>query len=106
MLKAAFPFQPSKHDEVTKGLHETLKAISVYLGNNNWTTGNQITIVDFWLYETLIWYTRFDKDFLSPYGNFLKFLQRFEELPAIKSYISGPNYIEGPCINPIAVKKI
>lgn len=98
--------QPLKQEEVFKGLHEKLQGISKFLGNNKWITGDEITFVDFWLYETLIWYTRFDKDFLEPYANLLEFIKRFEDLPSIRKYMNEPNYIHGPCINPIATKKI
>ena len=39
-----------------KTLHEKLLALSKYLGANKSITGDAITFVDFWLYETLIWY--------------------------------------------------
>ncbi len=88
-----------------KGLQDKLQSISNFLGNNKWITGDEITFADFWLYETLIWYKRFDKDFLLPYANFITFIDRFEDLPAIKKYMNDPNYIDGPCINPMATKK-
>lgn len=94
-----------KEEEVFKTLHEKLQDISTFLGNNNWITGDTITFVDFWLYECLIWYTTFDKDFLNSYANLLEAKKRFEDLPAIKKYINEPNYIPGPCINPLAKRK-
>ncbi|XP_037047303.1 glutathione S-transferase Mu 1-like [Bradysia coprophila] len=102
----AYEYDPLKEDEKYKALHEKLAAISKYLGSNKWITGDVITFVDFWLYETLIWYIRFDEKFLDPYANFAEFIKRFEDLPSTKKYMNDPKYIQGPCINPLAARKI
>ncbi|KAJ6646381.1 Glutathione S-transferase [Pseudolycoriella hygida] len=102
----AYEYDQSKQEEVLKNLHQKLTNISKFLGSNKWITGDEITFPDFWLYEALIWYTRFDNDFLDPYANFLEYIKRFESLPAIRKYMEEPNYIQGPCINPLAKKKI
>jgi len=58
--------------------------------------------VDFILYEILYHYTSFDANYLAPYEGLCAYKRRFEEIPTIKSYMASPDYIKGPCINPMA----
>lgn len=86
------------------GLKDKTLSVSKFLGKNKWLTGDKLTFVDFWLYEVLVWLTTYQKDFLKSYPNLQDLKKRFEEIPSIKKYINQPNYIKGPCINPLAKK--
>jgi len=83
-----------------------IKQLEDFLGSKKFLVGDQITYVDFIMYEMLFHFTTFQQDYLGKYLNLQKFKQRFEELPAIAEYIASSDYIKGPCINPFAKIKI
>jgi len=83
-----------------------LKRIEEYLGNKNFLLGDQISYVDFIMYEMIYQITVFQADYFEKYPIFLKFKKRFEEIPAIAEYIASSESMKWSCINPFAKIKI
>ncbi|OXA49673.1 glutathione S-transferase Mu 1 isoform X2 [Folsomia candida] len=81
-----------------------LEVLNKFLGNKKWVLGDQISYVDFMLYEILHQYSLYDPKYLSPCGALLKLKANFEELPAIKKYMASPEYIAAPCFHPMYAK--
>mmetsp|Transcript_24778 Transcript_24778/g.32371 ORF Transcript_24778/g.32371 Transcript_24778/m.32371 type:complete len:267 (-) Transcript_24778:287-1087(-) len=85
-----------------------VEKLSGKLDSNNWFTGDKITVVDFVLYELLdqsrIMQKRIcnKEDLFNNYPNLAQFLDRFEELPAIKAYMKSERFMKGPINNKIA----
>ncbi|XP_064099720.1 glutathione S-transferase Mu 6-like [Macrobrachium nipponense] len=81
-------------------LKETLKLLSNILGNQTWFVGDKITLADFVLYEELYVTTFMDPTYLDSFQTLKNFVKRFEELPAIKKFMSSPRYIKYPINGP------
>ncbi|XP_021952842.1 glutathione S-transferase [Folsomia candida] len=81
-----------------------LDLVHTFLGNKKWILGDQISYVDFMLYEVLHGYSLYDPEFLKPYPGLLKLKANFEEIPQIKKFIASPEYIKGPCYHPTFMK--
>jgi len=100
--------------EYTEELHKKYKATEVvklarlsnFMKDNEWITGNDITYVDFFLYEVLHQFKKFDPNCFDKFQNLDALLTRFENLPKIKEYISSPDFIQGPAMNATAKYQI
>ncbi|CAL8149212.1 unnamed protein product [Orchesella dallaii] len=98
----------------TEEWHKKYKAIEVvrldrlskFMGDNDWMTGNDISYLDFFLYEVFYQFKKFDPHCFDNFQNLDRFLTRFENLETIKDYMNSPNYLHGPAINIIAKYKI
>ncbi|XP_066986989.1 glutathione S-transferase Mu 6-like [Macrobrachium rosenbergii] len=81
-------------------LKETLKLLSNILGNQSWFAGDKITLADFVMYEELDVTSFMDPKYLDSFPNLKNFVKRFEELPAIKKFLSSPrhfkSHVNGP----------
>jgi len=78
-----------------------LKYLDTFLENKKFVLGNQITFVDFFLYEMSYHVTMYKGDYLDKYSNLAQFKKRFEELAPIAKYIASKDYIKAPCVNPM-----
>jgi len=74
-----------------------LQLLSDYLRNQKWMIGENLTYVDFWLYEMMKNHQMFDPKMLSPYPNLVSFVKNFENLPQISNYLNSDNFMAGPC---------
>ncbi|CAL8136797.1 unnamed protein product [Orchesella dallaii] len=87
-------------DELAKAFKETaavrLGRLSTFMKENEWITGNDITYVDFFLYECLYQFKKFDANCLDKFPNLAGLITRFENLPEIKKYIGSPKFLQGP----------
>ncbi|XP_013392126.1 glutathione S-transferase Mu 1 [Lingula anatina] len=99
MFKADFK---AKKEEFLKGLPDTLKSYSDFLGDNPWCAGKSITYADFGLYELLDWFRRFEPGCLDKLPNLVAFCNNFEALPAMKKYMSSAQFLKDPILNPFA----
>jgi len=76
---------------------DRLKMLSDYLGNQKWMTGENLSYVDFWLYEILKNHSMFKPDLLSQFTNLVDFCKNFENIPQISTYLSSDKFVAGPC---------
>ena len=56
--------------------------------------GNAVTIADFEMYDALKWHDELDDKLVAKYGNLKEYLDRFENLPKVKSFIKCPYYMK------------
>ncbi|XP_037084259.1 glutathione S-transferase 2-like isoform X1 [Pollicipes pollicipes] len=78
------------------------KQLSDYLGSNKWFLGDRITYVDFLFYDVFTNWHDLDSHLLDATENLRTFRQRFEALPAIKSYMTSDRFIKWPINLPSA----
>lgn len=97
----------SKDYETLKGnyfkdLGKKLEIFDTFLGSNDWFAGDKITICDFHIYELLDQHKIMDPTCLENFKKLQAFLDRFEELPKIKTYLNSDKCIKRPINNKIA----
>lgn len=86
----------AKKPDFLKSLPSRLKSFSDYLGSRQWFSGESISFIDFKLYELFRTLNKFDEGSVLKYENLNKFMQNFESLPAISSYMKSPGYVHEP----------
>jgi glutathione S-transferase len=93
-------------EERKKAFIENLKTILTrfdsVLGKRKFFGSDELTFVDFMMYELLDQHRIFDADLLKPYGNITSFLSRFEEIPQIKAFMNSEKCFKGPINNKMA----
>lgn len=95
-------FEKAKAGYINGGLPEALTVISNFLGQKTFMLGDKITYVDFRAYELLDYFRQFSPETFQKFGNLIEYEKRFEELPAIKKYMSSPDYLDWPLYGPIS----
>jgi len=89
-------------DGYVKGLPAKLEVFSKYLGGKTWMTGDKIAFPDFAMYEMLDQHRILFPGSLDEYKNLLEYVDRFEELPAIKTYMDSDNFLKRQINGPMA----
>jgi len=89
-------------DGYVAGLPDTLKGFEDFLGDNPWFAGQNLTFVDFHMYELLFQHTKFVPEIVAKCQKLTAFIKRFEELPKIKSFLESPRYVNLPMNNRMA----
>ena len=56
--------------------------------------GNSVTIADLTLYDPIKWYHELDGGLVSKYKNIMDYIERFEALPKVKTFLNGPKYMK------------
>ena len=56
--------------------------------------------MDFYLYEVLVQYTKYKKNFLEPYPELEKYKENFESLPQLVDFIKASENLF--CFSPLA----
>ncbi|XP_003386865.1 PREDICTED: glutathione S-transferase Mu 3-like [Amphimedon queenslandica] len=92
----------SMKEEYLKTVRAKLEEMSKYLGDKPWFAGNEITFPDFHFYEMFDQHKEFHPQLFDGLDNLKAYMDRFEALPAIKSYMDSPEFIRWPINNPIA----
>ncbi|CAE1296455.1 GST [Acanthosepion pharaonis] len=82
-----------------KNVVSMLELFEKYLADKTWFAGNEITFVDFVMYELLDQHKLFDAKLLSSKPKLTAFLDRFEALPQIKAYMATPCFMARPVNN-------
>lgn len=90
-----FPNYP----EDCKALFKTWERI---LSGKQWLMGSKLTYIDFIFYELLEWHRILVKDLFKEFPELGKYSQRFEQLPAIKNYMSSGRFHAWPFTSPYA----
>ncbi|XP_056629359.1 glutathione S-transferase Mu 3-like [Triplophysa dalaica] len=85
-----------------KALPGKLKQMSDFLGRRDWFAGDKITFVDFVMYELLDQHRMFDQETLDDFKNLRRFLDRFESLEKIVSYMKSSKFMKTPVNNKMA----
>jgi len=82
---------PESPLEVTQA--KKLEYLDKFLSNRKWVVGEKITYVDFFLYEVLFEFQRYNKEFLKPYPALANFVKAFESLPELTEYIKSSSHL-------------
>lgn len=82
-----------------KNVVDMLDLFEKFLGDKPWFAGNEITFVDFVMYELLDQHKLLDAKLLSSEKKLTAFLDRFEALPQIKAYMATPGFMKRPVNN-------
>ncbi|CAG7726509.1 unnamed protein product [Allacma fusca] len=81
-------------------LAKKFEYVETFLSKRKWVVGDKITYVDFYLYEVLFQFQKFNKNFLKPYPALQNYVQAFENLPQLKEYVkANSSYV---CYSPSA----
>jgi len=94
-------FEKKKVEFITS-LPEKLEAFDKFLGAREWFAGDNISFVDFIMFETLDWMRHLHVESVVKCGNLLAFLKRFEKLPKIEEYLKSDRS-KMPMFNKMAV---
>lgn len=99
--------QDEKHKNYKENTEPAkLKLLTEFMGDNQWLAGNELTMVDFFAYESFHHMTVYDPKCFDNHPKVKGYMKRFEELPAIKAYMESPEFIKAPCYSPMAKYKI
>ncbi|CAG7818608.1 unnamed protein product, partial [Allacma fusca] len=81
------------YEAVKETVELKLKYVNNFLDGRQYVAGNQLTYVDFFLYEILFQYGRFGEtvknDILKPHQNINNYVRSFESLPKLKGFIQS-----------------
>ena len=89
-----YDFQEEKKAEVISGQDAKFKQLSEFLGGKSFLAGNDVTIADFAMYDALKWFHELDSSLISKHSNLCEYLERFENVPKVKSFLNGPGYMK------------
>ena len=93
-LDFTFYFQEEKKAEVITAQDAKFKQLSEFLGGKSFLAGNDVTIADFAMYDALKWFQELDSSLISKHSNLCEYLERFENVPKVKSFLNGPGYMK------------
>ncbi|XP_031701105.1 glutathione S-transferase Mu 3-like [Anarrhichthys ocellatus] len=85
-----------------KTLPGVLKQFSDFLGENKWFAGEEITFVDFILYELLDQHRMCFPECLDDFKNLKALVDNFEALEKIAAYMKSDGFIKTPVNNRMA----
>lgn len=88
--------------EYLKNLGAKLELYEKFLGNGKYFAGDNITFVDFIMYELLDQHRILEATCLDQSPKLREFLARFEALPAIKTYMESDKFMKRPINNKMA----
>ncbi|KAM7539374.1 hypothetical protein Aperf_G00000053357 [Anoplocephala perfoliata] len=80
-----------------ENLPQQFKKYEQYLGDKEWLTGEKINYPDFNLCEFLNVLVKLDPACLDGHAKLKAYLHRFENLPALKGYISSKEFKTSAC---------
>ncbi|XP_070574572.1 glutathione S-transferase Mu 1-like [Ptychodera flava] len=99
-------FYNPKWEEMKENFLKTvaglLKDFSDFLGQNPWFAGQNITFVDFVMYELMDQLREVDSKILDSHKNLQDFMARVEELPRIAAYKKSDRFMSRPINNKMA----
>nr|AEI27296.1 mu-class gst glutathione S-transferase [Cipangopaludina cathayensis] len=82
---------------------ETLKGFEKWLKNKSWFAGDNLTLADFPMYELLDQHRIMVPGILDDYPKLKAFMDAFEALPSIKTYMASDKFMKRP-LNKVAAK--
>jgi len=87
-------FENLKPKYLEEVLPPRLQQLSNFLGENTWFAGDNLSYVDFTIYEGLDQHRALDPNVLKNYKNLEDFVKRFESLEKISNYMTSPKFIK------------
>ena len=88
--------------EYLVGLDKKLDEFSRFLADFPWFAGNNISFVDFIMYELLDQHRILAPEAVAKFGKLVDFLNRFEKLPQIEAYMKSDRFLKAPINNKMA----
>merc|ERR1712076_86087 len=102
-----YGFSPFKFEDrevfYSKRLLPQLTKFDTFMSKSTFVAGEQLTFVDFMLWEMLDSIQTFDAQVLSKFENLARFKVKFEALSKISAYIKSDRFIKGPFCNKMAI---
>ena len=95
-------FETMKADLLKDVETNYLQKFVAILGKRQWAAGNDLTYVDFMLYEVVFVAFAMDSSFREKYPKLVEYTSKVEALPAIKSYMESAEFIKYPFNNKVA----
>lgn len=92
-------FTEEKKATYLEGAKGHIANFEKYLGDKKFFVGDKVTVCDFHIYEMITQHTLMDAGVLSAAPKLKAYLKRFEELPAIKKYLSSDRFKARPINN-------
>ncbi|XP_066940433.1 glutathione S-transferase Mu 4-like [Macrobrachium rosenbergii] len=92
----------SQKETYLEALPTTMKLFSTFLGERPWYAGDNITFVDFIMYELIDQHLQLEPNLLKDFKNLEDFQKRFEELEPIKKYMASDRFMKSPLNNKMA----
>jgi glutathione S-transferase len=89
-------------EELLKTLPDTLQLVAKFLGTNQYVLGENVSYVDFLLYDTLDFVRLFEPTLYEAVPVLSEYLTRFEALPAIDTYLKSGQFKRLPIFGPMA----
>nr|XP_042894504.1 glutathione S-transferase Mu 1-like [Parasteatoda tepidariorum] len=86
--------------EFLKNAPGLLKPFSEFLGERNFFAGDEITYVDFLVYDNFDFPSLFSKTILDAFPNLKAFQDRIRNLPELQEYLNSSAYIKWPICGP------
>ncbi|CAG7834957.1 unnamed protein product [Allacma fusca] len=81
------------YDSVKNSVEEKLSTLDEFLKRRKFVAGEQLTYIDFFLYEILYQFGKFGEvleiEILKPYPSINKYINRYEALPELKESIEA-----------------
>ena len=102
MIKILLAPEFDKQNVLNETIIPQLEQLDKFLGSGDWFVGTKLTYVDFFGYETLDWFRLFSPETVAKYKNLSNFLNRFENLPAIKNYMNSSEFLSWPIFGAVA----
>ncbi|XP_032220205.1 glutathione S-transferase Mu 1 [Nematostella vectensis] len=85
-----------------KDIKAVIKRFADFLGEKTYLAGEELTFVDFVMYELMDHHRLFEPSLLQPHENLKMFLNRIEQLPAVAEYMKSEEFIHRPINAPFA----
>lgn len=91
-------FELAKESYLETTLPVQLAQLEQWMEGKDWLVGEQLTYVDFFLYEYLVIMKCLAEELFLKFNNLIAFVKRFEALPAVAKYIEKmePMPFNGP----------
>jgi glutathione S-transferase len=106
IVPVIYQFTEELHKQYKQNEPLKLGYLNKFLKDKQWVAGNDLTYVDFFLYEVLRDLRVYDAKCLDAFAALQAYCDRVESLPAIKKYMESPNFIKSPIFGKEAIIKI
>jgi len=102
LINLCFRYTDNDKDSFLMTLPKQLELISNFYSGKTWAVGDNLTYVDFVVYEALYQHKVFAPDCLTDFPILQDLLDRFEAMPPISEYMKTPRYLHRPLYTRLA----
>jgi len=102
LINLCFRYTEEDKCSFLRSLPPQLELLSNFIGENKWSISDNLTYVDFMLYEALYQHKIFSSNCIVGFPKLQQFLENFEALPQISAYFLSENYIHTPLYTRLA----